>query len=208
MSKAPGTRVLLTVPHYYCRDDENAGHLCDITAGTAAAIIQEKLVQSGQDSQVIKSEVWRGKCDSNRPWCRKLPFRLKINSQISPTTAVLDIHSFPLGGFGNPEDMVVLLSLKQYDPVAELLILALKSREIRARLLQGSYLNDIMLQSMETARYTLLLEFYEGLTQQQLNTIADVVTNWVPEIQAILQPNSKSTIWRSAPQLLRPQISG
>ncbi len=176
-------QVLLTVPHSYCTSgDSTTNHYCDLTSTTSASTVGKHLSLLGLKWDLVTSDLWRGYCDANRSWCSELPFRQRVRGKLGPNVLLLDIHSFPSGGFGNSGDQVVLLPTEDGDMRAISLQRRLISSGLNVRILQGSKLNDVVDEGSKRVKYALLIEFSEKLTPYELELASSSVAGWAYSI--------------------------
>ena len=169
-------KVVLTVPHAVCRNPQRD---CDRLAEASARSLAADL--AGRVEVVLKiGNVYRPVGDLNRIETRRTPFREDVVKELSSTSLLVDVHSFPATedwGRGVSSEVVILDVAPNVGPASrwEELTTALQAKDVNALYLQGSKLNDIVVQAHEARVPAVLIEFNEGLAPARLHTITNHV---------------------------------
>jgi predicted N-formylglutamate amidohydrolase len=173
-------QLILTVPHSFCTvRDTRDNHTCDFTAEKCSAILQQEIERAGIHVTRFLSDTWRGFCDENRPHCRWLPFRRRVDASLNDATVLLDIHSFPPGDYDDKRDEIVLLYVDQLDEKTRRLVDMLRNQGVYARAIQGAWYNDVVETSKNRVYYDLLIEFNEDLPNSRIRLVCSTIVRWL-----------------------------
>jgi hypothetical protein len=177
--------ILLTVPHGYCQNDTFFGRRCDRRAEESANILGS-ILKSKTNIKIItvKSQVDRQSMDENRIQSRHDKFRNEIDEIIEQYDVIwiIDMHSFPLGGFQPQSSNWPYLKFVTLDDVSRR---TTKEHYIfdfeyeYYEMLTGSTLNDIEEESRNLGIPSILIEVLEDeqLTDTELRGFLTVVAN-------------------------------
>lgn len=174
----PRVKYVITVPHAAC-PDHSRSHPCDYAAPRAAEYLATYL---GVE-KIIRGSIPRAVIDMNRSPSRGvLPERQELAAFVNaePNAVVLDVHSYDEHApWGQSSDVVFMdTGLSQKWVKVAVLHAQLKSG-IRAELLAGSQVNDIMGEMKERGVPAVLIEFREGLDEALMARVAKGVADGV-----------------------------
>lgn len=142
--------IFITAPHI-CDVDEHRDPSCDAHTREYA-----RMIANSVGGTLFESGVLRGVIDNNRPMSRGVTHMRRALSQAlrqrHGAFLLFDIHSFTHGSDfhlrGNPD--VVLLYIRGFETLTRALYAQLVRLRVRVDMVEGSTVNDIM---MEAARY-------------------------------------------------------
>ena len=183
--------IVITVPHAACPPDV-LGHPCDFMAPEVAQAIHKGLA----GSTLIESEIHRdpkqlaidGKpgSDQNRPWGRT-DTKFKAALDKSNPTLLIDVHSFPRGGFEIDHDIEVVildpwLSFG-WDPFSHDLTLTLIKAGVNAVILRGGKQNAIVVDTRKRGIPAILLEMGEFMSPRAKELTIKAVIRWAEKVE-------------------------
>ena len=148
--------LIITSPHV-CPNLNVLDPSCDVNSLMYAKLIAKSI----RSSILIRSRTKRSSCDNNRHMCRSTHMRRRLRSEMkkmTPNYVVLDVHSYPRGSFDFiRKPNVVLLDI--YNSfLVKLLYRALKKHKVNVIILNGSLVNDIVVEAYELGGFGVLLE--------------------------------------------------
>lgn len=187
--------IVLTVPHAKCqRESFGMEHTCDYSAEPFARALEKNLDSKKLNTVIYVGQINRyyGKCDLNRRACRGEDFRgalsRKLNARTGKNIFVVDCHSFPPSYSEWSAYEIVFLTFKNQPLIAQpsrALHEALVLRGVKSGLKEGSYANDIILESSEKGAKAVLVEINEGVEMnkpQRLKFITNVMSDKIKEL--------------------------
>lgn len=181
--------IIITVPHSKCVSP-SAQRNCDLRAKSVATQIYKKLKKLPSTNVSIHfADSVRKNGDLNRPVTRGWAWRRHIQKQIdnaikqNRSVLVLDIHSFPntTQSFGIDEMTMQVPNIVLLDYQNRYSNLQLPNTTV----LKGSYLNDIMVQTLSVGGEALLLEFNEDKNY----TTNKMITNFIDHLYNLITQN-------------------
>ncbi|CAN5756746.1 hypothetical protein BH23THE1_BH23THE1_33890 [soil metagenome] len=167
--------ILVTAPHSLCFRD--ATHRdCDISAFLASHHLVNQL--NGTNVKYFPSNHHRSEFDLNRESSRSTEYRQKITDSLSDAALLIDVHSFPRKWFG-PDVDVVILDNPPNTWYAQDLYAIMKRNNISVALIDGSEINDIIIEARSANIPAIIIEYREVLPTKTINQINDSVIEWV-----------------------------
>ena len=89
-------RVVISVPHALCRDDnDKVLHQCDVVAERIAKKLFDLLTDKGHRVALRIADINRTEVDFNRPEGRDTPWRKALADDFPKADFLLDCHSYP-----------------------------------------------------------------------------------------------------------------
>lgn len=186
-------KIIITVPHSYCQNIDTRN--CDTRAYQVGLLLSEKLKGYLDVIFLPNEDLPRKTVDMNRSESRNTSYRINLSNilkQVPSDTWVLDIHSFPLGGFGEIAHNIYILDnipdiySPYHIPNSELREFTsnLPSAISSIKILEGSEKNDIQREARIRKLKSLIFEFcenedyypYEKLNSD-INIIAETFVN-------------------------------
>lgn len=160
--------VVLTVPHYVCNLECMELHCCDVIAGDMAHRIAAHLRTLGHMATVIRSAQNRFELDDNRSEAAYAgtPLWTALSQVLRGrgVDLVIDVHSYPNGGYGPasayPVELVVLYY--EYNRAVDRALLS-EFGPRRYVALQASNVNSIVVTCAQSGVSAVLAEFNEIL---------------------------------------------
>lgn len=172
----------ITAPHAYCRSEEIRD--CDRIARKVATIMSRK-AREGIKSELYISSTLRSEYDLNRKEGRGKDFRVELDSKVRSGDILIDVHSYPAGGFGDPDTLITILGDENDTDLYNYLL----KQGCNVKFLYGSYLNDIVLVAKQKGARAVLIEFNEDKsTEKDLEEECEIIINWV---KSTLHSNKK-----------------
>ncbi len=186
--------IIITIPHAKCPNVQNRLHLCDFSAKANGEKLYS-LLQNAKNpsilSEIIIGDIPRNVCDLNRFECRNnTVFRKRIRTIINENKKnknifLIDMHSYPnQDSFGKNADVVLLYKNKDgFSNHAVNLwnFLGRNTKEsgIKIILIKGKD-NDIIYEAQNIlSTKSILIEFYEKLSENNINIILKQIVEWI-----------------------------
>lgn len=172
--------VVVVAPHSLCNPKLKYRH-CDRVAREAAIDLYQKLPYDGK---LFLSNVYREKLDLNRSPSRKSPFRHELSKYIGTVSDgvqkmyVLDVHSFPEGEYQDRQIAIVNNDMKR-NLCAKRLFHYLQDDGFDVEYFEGTDVNDIHIEALKHGHPSVLIEFNENLTPNQIQDLTQSITNWL-----------------------------
>lgn len=186
------SKIILTVPHAECIEDEQIAlqlnhHTCDYIAPEASITLASIFNFFNIRPAVFTATVNRLYGDMNRPNTRNELFRQRITQaqQSGKTKLVLDVHSFSsisaeIDDTWKDLDLgVMTLGEPKSWHISMIAFLKDVIPQFRIRQITGSQINDIMFVADQAGIPTVLLEFYEELSQYKLTLLCSAIVSFL-----------------------------
>lgn len=172
-------KILLTIPHSHCIDEENEKHTCDLIALESAILIKK----NNYNFSIINGDVSRTTCDLNRKEFRNTQFRKKIRNYINENDIkfVVDVHSFP--NKSNPNLETYILDDYKFNPTDYCIDVVnyLKKKGVKTKLIKGKN-SDIEDEMRMMGFKSFLIEFNESLGKDRLKEIATILNIYLNKL--------------------------
>lgn len=162
--------IVLTAPHSFCLNTRV--RTCDLLSRPASLAIYKQLTSLGIPTVLFLPSTPREFCDLNRYWCRGLFYRRLITNFLTTNRdyigALFDIHSFPANTpTYNQGNVTLLYDVTRKDLLLNnILIKKFDDYHVKVKSLEGSYMNDIVLESTSYDIPSILIEFKESLLKE------------------------------------------
>jgi len=182
----------ITIPHSYCIGDTGI-RTCDLAALKASSYLHSRMKENGAKIFIYMGDQNRTVIDYNRKLARFSRWRMAMENKmiINNIDIALDIHSFPPSvesfGYFDPVNKILpevvildsyVIDHKFLDPVTSTNLLDyLIDLNIKVMLMEGGE-NDIMVTLREKHKRAILIEFNEGLQDDRLKYIADMIVDY------------------------------
>ena len=178
--------VIITAPHAYCLPDLVDRH-CDRRALDAADSL---FLMVTHQTVIFRGNILRYHVDLNRSESRSTPFRQELSSVISTVSGglLVDVHSFPSSKF-NDVDVAVLDNAPGTNYGKTLAFLLMYANPWSSYL-RGSLKNDIVEEGRSKGLDSILIEYNERLTLDEIERINRVV-NYFIDIEIDRQTREK-----------------
>lgn len=206
-------RILLTVPHAVCRNEEDkTSHFCDVVAEGAARKLFDHLTSKGHKVMLRVGDINRIENDLNRPESRDTDFRKRVEKDFSRADFLLDVHSYPQEHVSWNSDLVLLKWNQNGQDNRELvadLLGELAHADLDVATAHAEKPDDIVSQALEHNLPALLVEFsekaFEKRKKEILEKFASVLSDF---IDAKKEPEAKDTKTESLSALLGNLLRG
>lgn len=175
--------VVLSVPHAVCvQGRRTVQYPCDSASAPFASLLHRGMSSARIASQLLLPSISRITCDLNRKVCRDTEYRGRLRAAITPTTLLIDVHSFPADSqHGNLHGYV----LDDDSPPAwyssSLVSYIKEYSSYNFSLFRGRG-NDIMDEARDLGVSAFLLEINENLSSTDYTALANLIVNWLSTV--------------------------
>lgn len=176
--------IVITSPHAFCTDFILYRH-CDRVSKYAALSLAQSFQTTNKTFRpsVHIAKRLRSENDYNRHQTRQTRYRKHLKQvfeeESNADTVLFDVHSFPFVSQNETPNvhLYFLTNPVSADENRFLFFLNefLRKHNVPTTVLQGSIANDIVVEASEYIRYTVLIEFRESLTENEIDRINNFI---------------------------------
>lgn len=185
-------RILLTVPHAVCRNEEDkSNHFCDVVAEGAARKLFDYLTDKGHKVMLRVGDVNRIENDLNRPESRDTDFRKRVETDFKRADFLLDVHSYPQEHVSWNSDLVLLKWNQNGQDNRELvadLLGELAHADLDVATAHAEKPDDIVAQALENKLPAVLVEFSEKAFEKRKK---EILEKFATVLSAFLNANKE-----------------